>query len=49
MDSIIFFYVGQDRQDFQDIILFSSISGHRPRGRAARREEIDEAKSTFGG
>jgi hypothetical protein len=49
MDSIVLFLIRQDKQDYQDIYLSSSISGHRPIGPMARREEIDETQSTFGG
>jgi hypothetical protein len=43
------FYIGQDKQDFQDIFLSSSTSGLRPVRPTPRREEIDETQSTFGG
>jgi hypothetical protein len=49
MESIILFIFRQDKQDYQDIFLSSSISGHRPVWLMARREEIDETQSTFGG
>ena len=52
MDSIILGYIGQDKQDFQDIFLSSSTSARPPsRAAQARRagDEIDETQSTFGG
>jgi len=45
---LYFFKIRQDYQDYQDFFS-SSISGHRPIGPMARREEIDETQSTFGG
>jgi hypothetical protein len=51
LEWILLYYVKSDRINriIRIFFLFSSISGHRPIGPMARREEIDETQSTLGG